>query len=75
MIPVTPAQKGASEMTSWYTFVCESCGYGGLTQDRYSYEEGEQLCPQCGNNSFSVEEPDTIGYSDLDEQEAGGPAR
>jgi hypothetical protein len=59
-------------MAVWYSFVCESCGHGGLTQDRYSYENGSQPCPRCGSIEFSVEEPDTVGYPELDELEAGG---
>lgn len=59
-------------MTIWYTFVCEYCGYGGLTDDRYSYEGGDQICPKCGYNQFIVEEPDTVGFPDPDEHAVGG---
>ena len=61
-------------MTIWYTFVCENCGYGGLTESRYSYEQGQEICPRCGKTSFTVDEPDTVGYPDLEEREAGGLA-
>ena len=54
-------------------FSCETCGYGGYSDDRQPYERGDIACPECGSHLWIVAEPDEVGYLDDDREIATTP--
>jgi len=55
-------------MALWYRYVCQECGYSGLTRDREKYVHGTTPCLRCGSLRFEVQETDAAPLPDEDER-------
>jgi|GEM_PF-2220848 Zn finger protein HypA/HybF involved in hydrogenase expression len=53
-------------MTIWYRYICQDCGYSGLTRQRERYLQARTVCPRCGSFRFEVQETDAAPLPDED---------